>query len=78
MLSRVSSTQLKVIKVLGSNEKYLGARRRWLTLVNPSNSGGRDQEDSGSKPAQANNLQDPILKKPITKKGWWSDSRCRL
>jgi hypothetical protein len=30
---------------------------------NPSYSGGRDQEDHGSKPAQANSLQDPILKK---------------
>jgi hypothetical protein len=35
---------------------------------NPSYSGGRDQEDSGSKPTQANSLQDPISKKPITKK----------
>jgi hypothetical protein len=30
---------------------------------NPSYSVGRDQEDHGSKPAQANSLQDPILKK---------------
>jgi hypothetical protein len=22
-------------------------------------------------------LRDPILKKPFTKKGWWSGSRCR-
>jgi hypothetical protein len=33
---------------------------------NPSYSGGRDQEDHGLK-------QDSILKKPFTKKGWWSD-----
>jgi hypothetical protein len=33
----------------------------------PSYSGGRDQEDHGSKPAWANSLWDPILKKPITK-----------
>jgi uncharacterized membrane protein len=26
----------------------------------------------GSKPAQANSLQNLILKKPFTKKGWWS------
>jgi hypothetical protein len=39
---------------------------------NPSYSGGRDQEDHGSKIALANGLQDPILKKPITKKaGEW-------
>jgi hypothetical protein len=31
---------------------------------NPSYSGGRDQEDHGSKPAQANSAQDPILKNP--------------
>jgi ribosomal protein S21 len=37
---------------------------------NPSYSGGRDQEDQGSKPAQANSLGDSILKKKIiTKKG---------
>jgi hypothetical protein len=35
---------------------------------NPSYSGGRDQ-DLGLKPAWANNLQDPILKKLNTKKG---------
>jgi hypothetical protein len=36
---------------------------------NPSYSGGRDQEDHGSKPAQANSAQDPISKKPIIKIG---------
>jgi hypothetical protein len=30
---------------------------------NPSYSGGRDQEDHSSKPAQANSSQDPISKK---------------
>jgi hypothetical protein len=34
---------------------------------NPSYSGGRDQEDHGSKPALAISMQDPILKKPFTK-----------
>jgi hypothetical protein len=29
---------------------------------NPNYSGGRDQEDRGSKPAQANSSQDPISK----------------
>jgi hypothetical protein len=33
---------------------------------------GRDQEDRGSKSTQKNSLQDPILKKKIRKKGWWS------
>jgi hypothetical protein len=31
-------------------------------------SGGRGQEDCGSKPALANSLRDPISKIPITKK----------
>jgi hypothetical protein len=35
---------------------------------NPSYSGGRDQEDRSSKPAQANSLRDPISKMPNTKK----------
>jgi hypothetical protein len=35
---------------------------------NPSYSGGRDQEDSGSKPAQANSSRNPILKIPTTKR----------
>jgi hypothetical protein len=34
---------------------------------NPSNSEGRDQEDSRSKPAWANSLRDLISKTPITK-----------
>jgi hypothetical protein len=39
---------------------------------NPSYSGGRDQEDHGSKPAWVNSSWNPISKKPITKKagGW--------
>jgi hypothetical protein len=37
---------------------------------NPSYSGGRDQEDHGSKPAWTNSSQDPILKTPITQKDW--------
>jgi hypothetical protein len=36
---------------------------------NPSYTGGRDQEDHGLKTAQANSLQDPILKKTLHKKG---------
>jgi hypothetical protein len=35
---------------------------------NPSYSGGRDQEDWSSKPAQANSFRDLILKKPFTKR----------
>jgi hypothetical protein len=35
---------------------------------NPSNSGGRDQEDQGPKPAWANSLQAPISKKNPSQK----------
>jgi hypothetical protein len=35
---------------------------------NPRYSGGRDQEDHGLKPAQANSSRDPILKNPSQKK----------
>jgi hypothetical protein len=34
---------------------------------NPSYSGGRDQEDHGSKPAWANSSHDPISKKTLHK-----------
>jgi hypothetical protein len=34
---------------------------------NPGYSGGRDQEDRGAKPAQANSLWDPNLKNPSQK-----------
>jgi hypothetical protein len=36
---------------------------------NTSYSGGRDQEDIGSKPAWANGFQDPVLKKTYHKTG---------
>jgi hypothetical protein len=36
---------------------------------NPSYSGGRDQEDHGSKLDQANSSRNPISKTPITKRG---------
>jgi hypothetical protein len=44
----------------------------WLTLINPSYSRGRDQEDGGSKLAQAKSSKDPILKNSPQNKGWWS------
>jgi hypothetical protein len=52
----------------------------WVLVAyacNPSYLGDRDQEDQGLKPAQANSLQDPIWKKPFTKKVWWNGWRCR-
>jgi hypothetical protein len=50
---------------------------REIKNLKPSHTGGRDQEDQGLRPARANSLRDPILKKKITKKSWWSGSRCR-
>jgi hypothetical protein len=47
-------------------------------VYNPSYSGGRDQQNHGSKPAQAKCSQDPILKNNQHKQGlaeglkWWS------
>jgi hypothetical protein len=38
------------------------ARHQWLHAYNPSYSGGRAQRDRSSKPAGANNLQNPISK----------------
>jgi hypothetical protein len=37
------------------------------SACNPSYSGGRDQDDHSSKPAQANSSMRPYLKKPFTK-----------
>jgi hypothetical protein len=59
----------------------LSKNRNYQALVthacNPTYSGGRNQEDCSSKPAQANSSHNPISKKPFTKKGWWSGQRCR-
>jgi hypothetical protein len=75
-------TQLRTRHLLSVNLRFLIFKVK-ISLgseahaCNPSYSGGRNQEDHGSKPAQANSSPDPILKKLITKKGWWSGSRCR-
>jgi hypothetical protein len=48
---------------------------------NPSYSGGKDQEDHSSKPAQANSSKNPILKKNQHKKGlaeWLSSKNACL
>jgi hypothetical protein len=37
-------------------------------VCNPSYSGGRDQEDQGSKPAWANSWRDPMSKNPSQKR----------
>jgi hypothetical protein len=53
--------------VLVMNKKIIRARS-WAHTCNPSCSGGRDEKDCGSKPAQANSSQDPISKTPFTHK----------
>jgi hypothetical protein len=53
------------------------ARCLWLTSVILATQEAEVRRDCSSKPARANSSQDPILKNPITKKGWWSGSRCR-
>jgi hypothetical protein len=59
------------------SEKMLTSWAPVAHTCNPSCSEGRDQEEQSLKPTQANSCQDPILKKPFTKKDWWSGSRCR-
>jgi hypothetical protein len=49
---------------------FFKKKKSWLLVAhtcNPTYSGGRDQKDQGSQPA--NSSRDPISKKPITKKG---------
>jgi hypothetical protein len=58
--------------------RYKDGSFSWALVAyacNPSYSGGRDQEDCSLKPGWANSSRDPISKKPITKKYWWSGSR---
>jgi hypothetical protein len=58
-----------------SNGKKQNKTQVWVAhACNPSYSGGRDQGDHRLKPALVNSSRDPISKKPITKKGWWSGS----
>jgi hypothetical protein len=58
-------------------EFFIAYKEPMAHTCSPSYSGGRDQEDHSSKPARANSLQDPISKKHITEKGWWSGSSGR-
>jgi hypothetical protein len=48
------------------------AGHQWPTSIS-GYLGGRAGEDR--EPAQANSLRDAISKEPITKKGWWSESK---
>jgi hypothetical protein len=59
-------------------KSYIPARCWWLMPVILATQETRDQEDQGSKPDWTNSLQDPISKKPITEKGWWSGSKYKI
>jgi hypothetical protein len=64
--------------LLATQMHMLRMKCGWVPVAhtcNPSYSGCRDQEDLGSKPAQANSLRDPISKNTHHKKGWQSGSR---
>jgi hypothetical protein len=64
------------ILLLPPHDSYkVKCKHQGLTPINPSYSGGRQQEDHNSKSSQENTSQNPISKKSITKKGWWSGSR---
>jgi hypothetical protein len=55
------------IDTLGSKVLSLG-QVLVAHACNPSNTGGSDQDDQGSRPAQTNSSQDPISKIPNRKK----------
>jgi hypothetical protein len=59
----VASKSLRTTDIIQNS-----ARCWWLTPVILATQGG-DQEDHGSKPAQANSSRNPISKKVIIKKG---------
>jgi hypothetical protein len=56
------------LQVTSANKELLKGQAPVAHACNRSYSGGRDQEDHGSKPAQEIVPQDPISKKPNTKK----------
>jgi hypothetical protein len=60
------------------SQEGLETRCVWLTpVILATQEAEINQEDHGLGLAWANSSQDPILKKLITKKSWWSGSRCR-
>jgi hypothetical protein len=67
MMFSLLKTCLEFPVVINLETKLLG-QVLVAHACNPSYSGGRDQEDQGLKPAQANSSQDPISKIPITKR----------
>jgi hypothetical protein len=69
-LSRIDETKVK-----NNIKSSLGCQA--LVAHNPSYSGGRNQEDHGSKPVGEIGHETVSQKKSITEKGWWSGSRHR-
>jgi hypothetical protein len=57
-----------MVNIYLQRKKKRGSQVPVAHACNLSYSGDRDQEDHGSKPAQANSSQDPILRKTIHKK----------
>jgi hypothetical protein len=80
--AKIQRNQRKRIGELKRDKKEMAVRTAYTCWVpvahacNPSYSEGKDQEDRSSKPAWVNTSSAPILKKTITKKGWWSGSTC--
>jgi hypothetical protein len=77
--SKIRCNCIKIICILTYLHQKLG--QSWAPMThayNPSYSGGRDREDQDLKPIWANSSQDPILKNPFTRKGWWSGSSGRV
>jgi hypothetical protein len=63
-----------------ASKKKKAAVHQWLLPVIPATQDA-DQEDHSLKPTPGKKFMRPYLKKKkkkkITKKGWWSGSRCR-
>jgi hypothetical protein len=59
------------------NLKKLEGGWSWLTPVMLVTQEAEIRRIAVTSQPPVNTLQDPILKKPITKKDWWKDSKCR-
>jgi hypothetical protein len=62
---------------LGHLRSKPSARSQWLTPVILATQKAEIRRMAVRSQPWANSLGDPISKKPFTKKGWWSGSKCR-